>query len=96
VYYSDLLIVHDVNNYRRLSILPSPHLPGIVRLERELLLDIVNGTGPGLEPAVVGIVDIKTLVYLVSFRRTGGRPLLTVGSCKQVGLGISEGKGLLS
>jgi hypothetical protein len=58
MYYSDLLIVHLVYNYRRLSILPPPHRSVIMRLERKLLLDIATGTGPGLEPAAVGVVDI--------------------------------------
>ena len=58
LYYSDLLIVRSVYSYRRLSILPPLPLPVILCLERELLLDIATGTGPGLEPAAVGIVDI--------------------------------------
>jgi hypothetical protein len=81
-----------VYNYRRLSILPPLNVPVILCLERKLLLNVVSRTGPGLELATVGVVHIKTLVYFVSFARTGTRPLLTVGSCEQCALG---GKGLL-
>jgi len=93
MYYSDSLIVRCVYNYRRLSILPPLHLPISLCLERELLLHIATRTGPGLEPAAVGVVDIQTLVYSVSFVPAGTRPLLTVGSCKQP---VPGTKGLLS